>query len=319
MTAAPSPQAPAHAPSPAFRDAYERAMARWPVLVERIDLASEFGTTRVNVCGPAGAPPLVLLHGGGTTSAIWYAQAAVLARTRRVYAVDQIGAPGLSVHAGRPLRRPEDLYAWLHGVLDGLGLESVALLGHSYGGWLALGYAAHAAVAPPSGAPGPRRGSSPCSWRARGRVARLMLLDPTQCFAGYRPSYLLRALPLFARPGERSTRRFLAWETRGAPPAPELVRLMGLGAAEFRGAKVVTGPRPDLARLGAWAPPTLVLLAEHSRAHDLRRVAARAERTPGVRPATVPGVTHHSMPYDRAGELGRRVLDFLDAGLPDGP
>nr|WP_086720948.1 alpha/beta hydrolase [Streptomyces angustmyceticus] len=292
-------------------------MARWPVPVERLDLESEFGTTRVTVCGPAGAPPLVLLHGGGTTSAVWYAQAAALAPTRRVYAVDQIGAPGLSVQTGRPLRRPEDLYVWLDGVLDGLGLESVALLGHSYGGWLALGYAVHAAAPHPSGTPGPQR-ESPRASAPRGRVARLVLLDPTQCFAGYRPSYLLRALPLFVRPGERSTRRFLAWETRGAAPAPELVRLMGLGAAEFRGAKVVTGPRPDVTRLGAAAPPTLVLLAEHSRAHDLRRVAARAERTPGVRLATVPGVTHHSMPYDRAGELGHRVLDFLEAGLPDG-
>lgn len=306
MTAAPSPHSPAPAPSPAFRDAYERAMVLWPVPVERLDLASEFGSTRVTVCGPAGAPPLVLLHGGGTTSAVWYAQVAALARTHRVHAVDQIGAPGLSVHSGRALRRPEDLFAWLDGVLSGLGLESVALLGHSYGGWLALSYAVHAAVAHPAGAAG-----------TRGRVARLVLLDPTQCFAGYRPSYLLRALPLFVRPGERSTRRFLAWETRGVPPAPELVRLMGLGAVEFRAAKVITGPRPDVSRLAAASVPTLVLLAEHSRAHDLHRVAARAGRTPGVRIGTMAGVAHHSLPYDRADALGRRVLDFLDTGPAD--
>ncbi|MGW7489970.1 alpha/beta fold hydrolase [Streptomyces sp. NPDC054786] len=308
MTAAPSPHSPAHGPSPAFRDAYEQAMALWPVPVERLDLASEFGSTRVNVCGPPAGPPLVLLHGGGTTSAVWYAHVAAPARTHRVYAVDQIGAPGLSVHSGRALRRPEDLFAWLDGVLSGLGLESAALLGHSYGGWLALGYAVHTAGTSPAG-----------SSRTRGRVERLVLLDPTQCFAGYRPSYLLRALPLFVRPGERSTRRFLAWETRGAPPAPELVRLMGLGAAEFRGAKVVTGPRPDVARLGGAAVPTLVLLAERSRAHDLRRVAVRAERTPGVRIETLAGVGHHSLPYEHAEELGHRVLDFLDARPPEGP
>ncbi|GFE14365.1 hypothetical protein Sgleb_24120 [Streptomyces glebosus] len=176
----------------------------------------------------------------------------------------------------------------------GLGLTSAALLGHSYGGWLALSYAGHAAP---------------------GRVNRLVLLDPTQCFAGFRPSYLLRALPLFVRPGERSTRRFLEWETGGAPPAPELVRLMGLGAVEFRTAKVVTGPRPDVTR----AVPTLLLLAGRSRTHDPRRVAARAERAlAGVRIATLAGVTHHSLPYADPEALGRQVLGFLPAGLPGG-
>lgn len=284
-----------------FHAAYEQAMARWPVSVERLDLVSEFGTTRVNACGPTDGPPLVLLHGGGVTSAVWYANARALSRTHRVYAVDRIGEPGLSVPGERALRRPADLLAWLDGVLDGLALDSAALLGHSYGGWIALSYAVHAAD-----------GGPPCSFRARGRVDRLVLLDPTQCFAGFRTSYLLRALPLFVRPGERSTRRFLAWETRGAPPAPEVVRLMGLGARAFRGAKVVTGPRPDTARLGEAQLPVLVLLAERSRAHDLRRVAARAGRTPAdVRVETLAGVSHHTLPDGRADELDRRVLDFL--------
>lgn len=284
---------PAHTPTAAFRAAYEQAMALWPVPVERLDLPSEFGSTRVTVCGPAGGPPLVLLHGGGTTSAVWYALAAPLARTHRVYAVDQMGGPGLSVHTGRALRRPADLLDWLDGVFRGLGLASAALLGHSYGGWLALSYAGHAPE----------------------RVNRLVLLDPTQCFAGFRPSYLLRALPLFVRPGERSTRRFLEWETGGAPPAPELVRLMGLGAVEFRAAKVVTGPRPDVTR----AVPTLLVPAGRSRTHDPRRVAAQAERTlAGVRVATLAGATHHSLPYADPDGLGRQVLGFLPAGLPGG-
>ncbi|MEU8686723.1 alpha/beta hydrolase [Streptomyces sp. NPDC048611] len=292
---------PAPAPAAAFRAAYEEAMALWPVPVERLDLPSEFGTTRVTVCGPADGPPLVLLHGGGTTSAVWYALAGPLARTHRVYAVDQMGGPGLSAHTGRPLRRPADLLDWLDGVFRGLGLTSAALAGHSYGGRLALSYAVHTAAQDPA---------------AGGRVDRLVLLDPTQCFAGFRPSYLLRALPLFVRPGERSTRRFLEWETRGAPPAPALVRLMGLGAVAFRTAKVVTGPRPDAGRV---AVPALLLLAGHSRTHRPHRVAARAERTlPGVRIATLPGVTHHSLPYADAGELGRRMLGFLISGVPDG-
>ncbi|WP_236573766.1 alpha/beta fold hydrolase [Streptomyces sp. GS7] len=275
----------------AFRAAYGQAMALWPVPVERLELAGEFGTTRVNACGPAGAPPLVLLSGGGVTSAAWYAHAAGFGRTHRVYAVDLMGAPGLSVPAGRALRTPDDLTAWLDTVLDGLGLNATALLGHSYGGWIALRYAVHAPE----------------------RVARLVLLDPTQCFAGYRASYLLRAAPLFLRPGEATTRRFLAWETRGGRPlAPELVRLMGLGARDFRSAKTITGPRPDVARLGSTAPPALVLLAGRSRAHDPRQVAERAERTlAGARIETLAGVGHHAMPESEVAELDRLVTGFL--------
>ncbi|BDM72262.1 carboxylesterase [Streptomyces nigrescens] len=281
----------------AFPAAYAQAMARWPGTVERLDLPSEFGTTRVHACGPADGPPLVLLHGGGTTSAVWYALAPALAGTHRVHAVDQMGTPGLSVPGGRPVRRPADLMAWLDGVLDGLGLTSATLLGHSYGGWVALSYAA----------------------RAPRRVDRLVLLDPTGCFAPFRPSYLARAVPLFVRPGERSTRRFLAWETGGAPPAPELVRLMGVGAVAFRGAKVVTGPRPDLSGPAAAGLPVLVLLAGRSRAHDLRRVAAGAERAlPGARIETVAGATHHSLPENTDGEPARRVLSFL-AAVPGAP
>ncbi|MFG3118586.1 alpha/beta fold hydrolase [Streptomyces sp. NPDC048197] len=280
-----------------FPAAYAQAMARWPITVERLDLPSEFGTTRVHACGPSDGPPVLLLHGGGTTSAVWYALAPALAGTHRVHAVDQMGTPGLSVPGGRRVRRPADLMEWLDGVRDGLGLTSATLLGHSYGGWVAATYAA----------------------RTPRRVDRLVLLDPTGCFAPYRPSYLARAVPLFVRPGERSTRRFLEWESGGAPPAPELVRLMGVGAVAFRGAKVVTGPRPDLSGPAAAGLPALVLLAGRSRAHDLRRVTAGAARAlPGARIETVPGAAHHSMPEDTDGEVARRVLSFL-AAVPGAP
>ncbi|MFF8899103.1 alpha/beta fold hydrolase [Streptomyces lydicus] len=292
----------------AFHTAYEEAMARWPVPVERREVVTEFGTTRVNVCGAADGPPLVLLHGGGTTSAGWYALAAALAPAHRLYAVDQMGAPGLSVPGGRTVRRPADLPDWLDGVLDGLGLASAALLGHSYGGWVALRHAVHSAEAGPAG-----------SFRARGRVERLVLLDPTQCFAGFRLSYLAHALPLFLRPGEPSARRLLEWEAHGEPPAPELVRLTGRGAVAFRDAKVVTGPRPDTGRLRGAGVPVLVLLAGRSRVHDVRRVAARARRAlPDAVVTTVPGVSHHAMPDDPTGEVGRRVLSFL-AAAPGAP
>lgn len=110
-----------------------------------------------------------------------------------MYAVDTMGQAGRSVHSGQSLRTVDDLMAWLGGVLDGLGLDESALGGHSNGGWIALRYALHAPA----------------------RVRQLVLVDPTMCFAGLSPAYLLHAVPILARPSTKALNKFVHWETGG--------------------------------------------------------------------------------------------------------
>ena len=273
-----------------FLAAYDAMTGRWPGPVDRLDLRSGYGTTRVIACGPADGKPLVLLHGGGTTAAVWFANAADLSRARRLYAVDRIGEPGRSLPGGRPIRTPDDLLSWLDGVLGGLGLDRPDLCGHSYGGWLALSYTRH----------------------APDRVRKLVLLDPTQCFAGHRAGYLLRAMPSLLRPTAGRAQAFLAWETRGAPVDPGWRTLYGL-AAGFPHPRVVTGKRPRPEQLREVTTPTLVLLAGDSRAHRVQRVAAAARRDlPHVETAVLPGVSHHGMPFVQAAALDGMILGFLD-------
>ncbi|MFG2205891.1 alpha/beta fold hydrolase [Streptomyces sp. NPDC048638] len=272
-----------------FRAAYDAVLDRWPGPVDRLDLTSAYGTTRVTAYGPEGGEPLVLLHGGGATSTVWFANAAGPGRTRRIYAVDRIGEAGRSVRGDRPLRSTDDLHAWLDGVLDGLGLDRPDLCGHSYGGWIALTHAL----------------------RAPRRVRKLVLLDPTQCFAGLRPGYLLRALPLLVRPTAERARAFLAWETRGTEIDPTWRELYGR-AAEFPHARVVVAKRPRPEELRASTVPMLVLLAGDSRAHDSRRVQAAVSRhLPRADTAVLAGLSHHAMPFVRAAELDHRILEFL--------
>lgn len=277
-----------------FRARYAEALARWPAGTTAVDVPGPFGHTHAQVCGPPDAPPLVLLHGGGATSASWFANAAALAVGHRVHAVDQLGDAGLSVPSGRAIRQPGDFMAWLDGLLDELGLASAAFCGHSYGAWLALSYALH----------------------APGRVRRLALLDPTACFGGLAAGYRLRAVPLLARPTQARARQIVAWETaRADPPADELlVSLASLGGGEFRGARLVLPRRPAAAVLRAATVPMLVVLAERSRAHDIGRVGAAARRlVPDVRTEILPGAAHHTLPATAAGPLNEMLLAFLDA------
>ncbi|MFC0864192.1 alpha/beta fold hydrolase [Sphaerimonospora cavernae] len=279
-----------HAASAAFLAAYDAVLERWPVKVEPIDLPSAYGTTRVNACGPADAPPLILLHGGGTTAASWFANVAELARRHRVYAVDRIGEPGRSIRGERPPRDVPGLLDWLDGVLDGLRIGSAAVCGHSYGGWIALTYALHAPQ----------------------RVRRLVLLDPTQCCGGFRVGYLARALPSLIRPTGSRARAFLAWETGGVEADPAWLRLYGL-AAEFPDTKVVIGKRPKPGSLRALTTPTLVLLAGRGRAHDPFRIASAVMRVlPHAETTVLPDLSHHAMPWHEAADINTRIVDFLD-------
>ncbi|MEV7444724.1 alpha/beta hydrolase [Streptomyces sp. NPDC091204] len=268
-----------------FRAAYDEVLGQWPGPVEAVDLPTPYGTTRVNSCGPAGAPPLVLLPGGGATSTVWGAVAAAgAARTHRMHAVDLVGDPGLSVPApGRAIRSVADLVGWLDAVLDGLGARGpVTLGGHSYGAWIAAHYAAARTA----------------------RLDRLVLIDPTQVFAGLRPGYVLRALPMLVRPTPERIRSFLGWETRGAALDPAWLRLQD-ESARFPAVRPVTGPRPDLTAPGTRVD---VLFAERARCHDAGRLAQAARAAlPGARVEVLAGAAHHALPLTAAGEITRRL------------
>jgi pimeloyl-ACP methyl ester carboxylesterase len=89
--------------------------------------------------GPSEAPPLVLLHGGRQEAHVWDLVAAALADRFHVYALDQRGH-------GDTGPAPDGRYdhgayaADLGAVLNGLGLERPAVIGHSLGAHVATRY-----------------------------------------------------------------------------------------------------------------------------------------------------------------------------------
>jgi hypothetical protein len=50
---------------------YDSILAQWPVPNEKLNISTRYGDTFVIASGDEAAPPLVLLHGSSTNSAIW--------------------------------------------------------------------------------------------------------------------------------------------------------------------------------------------------------------------------------------------------------
>ena len=119
---------------------YQAFLKYWPVPNEQIRVSTKQGSTFVVISGPKDAPPLLLLHGGASNSAMWMGEVAAFARHFRVYCIDMIGEPGLSVPT-RPSLASDAYAVWLDDVLDHLGIRRTLIVGASLGGWLGLDYA----------------------------------------------------------------------------------------------------------------------------------------------------------------------------------
>ncbi|MEN4400281.1 alpha/beta fold hydrolase [Mycolicibacterium fortuitum] len=236
----------------AVERSYREHLQRWEMPLRHRIVTTREGDTFVMDCGPTDAPPVVLLHGAGSNSAIWQTDASRWSATHRLYMVDLLGEPGLSAQSRPPLN--SDAYAlWLDDVLDRLGIDAAGFVGVSLGGWLATDYAI----------------------RRPGRVERLALRAPGG-IGRQRYGAVLAALALMPF-GERGTRRALRIALGpGRIPDP-VIDYMVLIQRNYR-------PRHDTLpvfsddELKAIAVPLFVVLGARDRMLDSRDTAARLTR-----------------------------------------
>ncbi|MGV8017370.1 MAG: alpha/beta fold hydrolase [Ignavibacteria bacterium] len=121
-----------------FEDEMEKC---WPLNSEKKTVQTSYGSTFMRVSGPADAPPLVLLPGGGSNSLIWFANIESLSEEYRTYALDNIYDFGRSVYT-RKIESGNDFAGWLDELFDSLRLRNdIRIIGYSYGGWVASQYA----------------------------------------------------------------------------------------------------------------------------------------------------------------------------------
>jgi pimeloyl-ACP methyl ester carboxylesterase len=108
---------------------------------ERIIVAGE-ARVHARVAGE-GEAALVLIHGAEADGSMWEPYMEGLARGRRVYALDLPGHGGSDVPADLDCS-PPGMAGWYGQVLDAEGLETAAVLGHSFGGVVAFNLALEA-------------------------------------------------------------------------------------------------------------------------------------------------------------------------------
>lgn len=262
----------------------------------------------------AGEPPLVLLHGAGCNlEDMRLALGDALAATHRVVLVDRPGQ-GWS-------ERPDDGHspsaqaAVLRGVLDALGIDRAILVGHSWGGALALTFALEHSA----------------------RVAGLVLLAPPTHphlrrltrlyrvlgapFAGPLFAYTL-ALPLAAAAFDSGLREAFLPQT---PPHDYRRRsaafLLLRPKAFLANARDIAGLRAFLEdeapRYGSLAAPTIIIAGDRDRVVPARLHAALLPAAvPGVKLTILPGVGH--MPHHAAPERVIAAVDEVAAAVATG-
>ncbi len=113
-----------------------------PVVLEQVQV----GARQINYVRAGTGKPLVLIHGANIGWGMWYTTIADLAREYTVYALDLPECGGSTKIGSATLDLETDFAQVVEQCIKQLGLQSVSVIGHSFGGWIALRLALRKAV-----------------------------------------------------------------------------------------------------------------------------------------------------------------------------
>jgi 2-hydroxy-6-oxonona-2,4-dienedioate hydrolase len=274
--------------------AYDQALAAWPLPPEARYLETRFGPTHVLSLGPTEAPPLVYFHGWGASAASHPNEMDLprLARRYRLIMPDTIGQQGRSAPVRPPTRGPA-YGEWAIDVLNGLGLGQVFAAGISGGGYLALKTAAQAPE----------------------RVLKALILSPAGLTG---PAVNLRwaraALPVVLFPSARTARNFVAgMRTPGAPVTPQSEAFAGAIQTMMTDFRYAPAPEPlsdeELRRISS---PVRVLVGDDDIIWPIRQLKARARALIARIEVVEVARAGHILTLDRPGLLEAELLRLAD-------
>lgn len=245
-------------------------------------------------------PPLLLLHGAGGNSLVWFRQIDAFSRAFTCYALDQPGF-GRSTWSAAPV----EYCTVIAELAEHFGWRRLAVLGHSLGGWAALRLAL----------------------RLPDRVAALVL---SSSWAGIQSPEILASLA--AREAELTEARE-AWRERRAGshhPAvsarflserPDL-HWLAEGISEYNGEgaqmawdpawATIMVPETRLAELRGWSIPTLCLAGSEELFVPPRAMRLVAKELPGALLVEIPRSGHWTF-LEQAEAFNAAVVEFLGA------
>jgi 3-oxoadipate enol-lactonase/4-carboxymuconolactone decarboxylase len=253
-------------------------------------------TVHVRVDGPPGGAPLVMLHSLGTTSDIWDAQAAALARSFRVIRPDMRGH-GLTGCTPGPYSMAL-LADDLAGVLDALQVNQAHIAGISIGGMIAQAFAA----------------------AYPGRAASLMLVDTAMAIPPAE-SWTARAATVRAEGiGAIEDAVIARWVTPGFAGAPETAGLRAMltrtpvegyaAAAEAIAAADLTSGTSAL------SVPALVVVGDQDASTPVASAEALQGAIAGASLIVIEGAAHIPT-VEKPEEVSAALLGFLNPAVTD--
>ncbi|MFE4209978.1 alpha/beta fold hydrolase [Streptomyces goshikiensis] len=258
------------------------------------DVETSFGTTHVYRYGPTdpaaeSRTPIVLIHGAGYSSAMWYPNTPGLSLDRPVYALDTPGDAGRSIHR-EPMWQPERAAQWMDEALDALGLDKVHVVGSSYGGWLVLNQA----------------------HRRPERLASVTALDPGGLEKVGLRFFAWVFISLFATFAPKALRPRLAkWLDQPVIAVPEMRKWIQLGARAYRIRRPAPLPLAEDA-LRSIRTPLYVIMGKHSLLVHPKRQLERVPRLISGARAEIITATGHGPQIDHPDVVNARMLSFME-------
>lgn len=279
--------------------AYDALLDKWPIPYESINLTTPLGSTHIIVSGRPDAPPLVLLHGMRTTALVWRSNVEELSKNFRVYAIDVIGQNGRSVSSRRISKR-HDYAHWLCAIFNALGIKQAALVGNSYGAFLAL---SQASLTPE-------------------RVSGVVLINPAGVFVSVLPlslqlakSKVLEALRLRTRDRKKfDLASYMGKAVRLRPDEREWADMVSIIAQTRESRPNMIFPSVFPTReLRTIRVPTLLLMGDNDLLYDPVTAAKTARlRMPSLHVEILKGA-HHIAAMAQPAAANREIIHFLES------
>lgn len=116
-----------------IQDLYEKQVSALNIDFEDIYVDTRFGKTHLLKTGNPNGKPILLFHGGNSTTPYYLRDFLCLRNKYLIYAADIMGHPGKSAQTVLSAKNLE-YGEWASDVIDGLGFKQMICMGGSYGG-----------------------------------------------------------------------------------------------------------------------------------------------------------------------------------------